>query len=221
MNYIVRTAVAAPPLEAQWSDPVWELAETLEIQHFRPESSDHHPRTAARLLYDARGIHGIFRVQDRYVRCLGTQYHDPVWQDSCVEFFAQPKPDRGYFNFEFNCGAAFLCCHITNPERTPEGFKEFVKVPADLGPMIQARSSLPQRIDPELAEPVVWTLGFFIPFTLFEHYLGPLGAARGQVWRGNFFKCAEHNSHPHWASWSPVDEFNFHRPNCFGTMLFA
>jgi hypothetical protein len=221
MNYIVRTAVSVPPLEAQWSDPVWAQAETLEIQHFRSESSDHHPRTAARLLYDARGIYGIFRVQDRYVRCLGTQYHDPVWKDSCVEFFAQPKPDRGYFNFEFNCGAAFLCCHITNPERTPEGFKEFVKVPAELGQTIQARSSLSQRIDPEITDPVVWTLRFFIPFSLFEHYLGPLGAVTGQVWRGNFFKCAEDNSHPHWASWSPVDEFNFHRPNCFGAIQFA
>jgi Carbohydrate-binding family 9 len=221
MNYIVRAAGTTPPLDAQWADPIWEQAETLEIQHFRPESSDHRPHTSARLLHDARGIYCIFRVQDRYVRCLRTQYHDPVWKDSCVEFFAQPRPDRGYFNFEFNCGAAFLCCHITNPERTPDGFKEFVKVPANLGRMIQARSSLAQRIDPEITEPVVWTLRFFIPFALFEHYLGPLGVVTGQVWRGNFFKCAEDNSHPHWASWSPVDEFNFHRPNCFGTIQFT
>ena len=154
------------------------------------------------------------------MRCLRTQYHDPVWKDSCVEFFAQPKPDRGYFNFEFNCGGAFLCCYITNPERTPDGFKEFIKVPAGIGQTIRARSSLPQRIEPEITEPMVWTLGFFIPFALFEHYLGPLGALTGQVWRGNFFKCAKENSHPHWASWSPVDEFNFHRPNCFGWLRF-
>ena len=221
MNYTVRFAATPPSLSAEWSDPIWTQAETLEIDHFRPEGSDHRPVTSARVLYDADGLYGIFRVQDRYVRCVRTGYHDPVWKDSCVEFFAQPRPDRGYFNFEFNCGAAFLCCHITNPERTAEGFKEFVKVPADLGRMIQARSSLSQRIDPEITEPVVWTLSFFIPFTLFEHYLGPLGAVAGQVWRGNFFKCAEDNSHPHWAAWSPVDEFNFHRPNCFGTIQFA
>ena len=45
--------------------------------------------------------------------------------------------------------------------------------------------------------------------------------ASGQVWRGNFFKCAEDISHPHWAAWSPVDEFNFHLPRCFGTIQFA
>jgi hypothetical protein len=221
MNYTVGRAGAALRLEAQWEDPIWNQADTLEILHFRPEGSDHHPQTSARLLYDERGIHGIFRVQDRYVRCLRTEYHDPVWKDSCVEFFAQPKPDRGYFNFEFNCGGAFLCCHITNPEREGDWFKEFVKVPAGLGQTIRARSSLPLRIEPEIPEPVVWTLNFFIPFTLFEHYVGPLGALPGQVWRGNFFKCAEENSHPHWASWSPVDEFNFHRPNCFGSLRLS
>jgi hypothetical protein len=221
MNYTIGRAGTAPRLDAQWQDPAWEQAGTLEIQHFRPEGSDHRPQTSARLLYDARGIHGIFRVQDRYVRCLRTEYHDPVWKDSCVEFFAQPKPDRGYFNFEFNCGGAFLCCYITNPDRDGDWFKEFVKVPASLGQTIQARSSLPPRIEPEITEPLIWTLGFFIPFTLFEHYVGPLGALPGQTWRGNFFKCAEENSHPHWASWSPVDEFNFHRPNCFGSLRLA
>ena len=221
MNYTVRMAAAAPPLHAEWQDPMWSHAETLEIQHFRPESSEHRPRTSARMLYDANGLYGIFRVQDRYVRCVRTNYHDPVWNDSCVEFFAQPRPDRGYFNFEFNCGGAFLCGYITNPERTPEGFKEFIKVPAGIGQTIRTRSSLPQRVDPEIAAPLVWTLGFFIPVALFEHYLGPLGTLSGQAWRGNFFKCADESSHPHWASWSPVDEFNFHRPNCFGSIRFA
>ena len=221
LNYTIGRAGDAPRLEAQWQDPVWEQASMLEVEQFRPESSDHHPRTCARLLYDERGIHGLFRVQDRYVRCLRTEYHDPVWKDSCVEFFAQPKPDRGYFNFEFNCGGAFLCCHITNPEREGDWFKEFAKVPDGIGQTIRACSSLPPRIEPEITEPVVWTLSFFIPVTLFEHYVGPLGALPGQVWRGNFFKCAEENSHPHWASWSPVDEFNFHRPNCFGSLRFA
>jgi hypothetical protein len=221
MNYILRLAAAAPALQAGWDDPIWRQAETLEIQHFRPESSDHRPHTSARMLFNTTGLYGIFRVHDRYVRCVRTQYHDEVWKDSCVELFAQPKPDRGYFNFEFNCGGAFLCCYITNPERAPGGFKEYAKVPADIGETIRVQASLPRRVEPEITVPVSWTLSFFIPFALFEHYLGPLGTQAGQVWRGNLFKCAEENSHPHWASWSPVDEFNFHRPSCFGSLRFA
>ena len=204
----------------EWDHPLWARAETLEVRNFLPESSDHRPRTLARLLHGAEGIHGIFQVHDRYVRCLRTNYFDEVWKDGCVEFFALPKGGRGYFNFEFNCGGAFLCSHIVNPERAPGGFKEFTKLPAEIGRMIQARSSLPPRIDPEIAEPVVWTLNFFIPLGLFEHYVGTIGKLKGQTWRGNFFKCAEETSHPHWASWAPVDEFNFHRPDCFGRIQF-
>ena len=221
MTYLLRPTQTAPSLAPDWQDPLWSIADTLEVAHFRPESSGHRPGTLARLLYDTRGIHGLFQVHDRYVRCVRTKYHDEVWKDSCVEFFAQPKPDRGYFNFEFNCGGAFLCSYIVNPERTPGGFKEFTKVPAEIGLTIQVCSSLPPRVEPEIVEPLVWALRFFIPFSLFEHYLGPLGVMRGQVWRGNFFKCAEDNSHPHWGSWSPVDQFNFHRPDCFGILRFG
>jgi hypothetical protein len=221
MHYTIQATAAPPELEANWQDPAWGAAETLEIKHFRPESSDHRPRTFARLLHDSRGVHGIFQVDDRYVRCLRTAYFDEVWKDSCVEFFAEPKPGRGYFNFEFNCGGAFLCCHIRDPERIPGGFKDFVKVSSELGRTIRVRSSLPKRVHPEVTEPLVWTLQFYIPLTLFEHYLGPLAPLNRQTWRGNFFKCAEENSHPHWAAWAPVDQFNFHRPGCFGALEFA
>jgi hypothetical protein len=220
-HYVVRPAALATPLNADWDDPSWSRAETLHIEHFRPEGSAHRPLTAARLLYDAHGIHGIFQVHDRYVRCVRTNYFEEVWKDSCVEFFVQPKPDSGYFNFEFNCGGAFLCSHIMNPERAPGGFKEFTKLPARIGKTIQARASLPARVEPEIQQPTTWTLQFSIPFALFENYLGPFGPIQNQVWRGNFFKCAEEVSHPHWASWSDVDKFDFHRPNCFGTVEFA
>ncbi len=201
-------------------DPGWSQAPPLLIDHFRPEGSAHRPRTSLQLLHDNQSFYGLFVVRDRYVRCTHQAYGEPVYQDSCVELFLQPKPERGYFNFEFNCGGAFLCMHITNPERGPDGFKEFEKVPAAIGQTIQVRPSLPRRVDPEITTPVVWTLSFFIPLALFEHYLGPLGALAGQVWRGNFFKCADETSHPHWASWSPVDALNFHLPRCFGALRF-
>jgi hypothetical protein len=221
MIYTVAAAAGLPGPGADWLDLFWKPARTFELANFRPESSAHRPRTLGRLLHDSNGIHGVFQVHDRYVRCVRTGYFDEVWKDSCVEFFAQPKPELGYFNFEFNCGGAFLCSHILNPERTPDGFKEFTRIPASIGETVRVRSSLPPRIEPELAGPVTWTLRFFIPFTVFERFVGPLGNVTGQVWRANFFKCADESSHPHWASWSAVDQFNFHRPDCFGKLEFG
>ncbi|MBI5632358.1 MAG: carbohydrate-binding family 9-like protein [Nitrospirae bacterium] len=111
-----------------WNSPTWKQADTLEITHFRPEGTNHRPKTAVRLLYDQAGIFGIFRAKDRYVRSIHAEYLSPVHKDSCVEFFVKPKQDQGYFNFEFNCNGALLCSYIIDPTRTPEGFRDFVKL---------------------------------------------------------------------------------------------
>ncbi len=220
MTYLIRNTRAAAFLDLNWQNPAWLAAETLEVSHFRPESSAHRPETSLRLLHDRLGIHGLFHVRDRYVRCVRTTYGGEVWKDSCVEFFIEPRPGRGYFNFEFNCGGTFLCNHIVDPVRTPDGFKQATRLPETVAQPVRVAASLPRLVDPELTEPVDWALQFHIPFPVLENYLGALGEVSGQTWRGNCFKCAEDISHPHWASWSPVDEFNFHLPRCFGEIRF-
>jgi hypothetical protein len=43
----------------------------------------------------------------------------------------------------------------------------------------------------------------------------------GQAWRGNFYKCGDETSHPHWGMWAPIREgFTFHQPRFFGTLHF-
>lgn len=220
MLHTIRKTHAASPPDLNWESPGWRAAETLEVKNFRPEGSDHRPQTSARLLHDGQGIHGLFHVHDRFVRCVRTGYGSEVWKDSCVEFFAEPKPGRGYFNFEFNCGGAFLCNHIVDPTRTADGFKQFTRLPEAVVRPIQVHTSLPRLVDPEIAGPLTWDLQFYIPFAVFEPCIGPLVSLAGATWRGNFFKCADECSHPHWASWSPVDQLNFHLPRCFGEIRF-
>src|SRR5881394_1038939 len=90
-EYVVRRAGTSISLTATWDDEVWTAAKTIEITNFRPESSDHRPKTGLRLLHDDKRIYGMFRVEDRFVRCTRTAYQSEVWKDSCVEFFAQPR----------------------------------------------------------------------------------------------------------------------------------
>jgi hypothetical protein len=219
MTYRIARATTMP-LGESWNDPAWAAANIAQIDNFRPESSTHRPRVAARFLYDEDGISGIYQVEDQYVRSVRTEYCSEVWKDSCVEFFVQPRPDRGYFNLEMNAGGAHLIWYIEDPTRDANGLKKWTKVPNELGTKIQIRSSLPKVVDPEIAKPITWELSFLLPRTVLEKLVGPLGNPTGQQWRGNFFKCAEDISHPHWASWSPVDEFNFHLPLCFGALNF-
>jgi len=220
MEHIVRAARPRPRLDDGWDDPAWAVAEPLEIAHFRPEGSDHRPRTRARLAWDDEGLCGLFRVEDRHVRSVHERFGDPVYQDSCVEAFLQPKPGRGYLNFEMNAGGALLASHVTDHRRTPGGFAAFTKLTEEDGRRVAVRSTLPRVIEPEIDGPVDWQLAFFIPTALLEKFVGPIGPLGGQEWRANLYKCGDRTSHPHWASWSPVDALNFHLPHCFGHLRF-
>ncbi len=201
-------------------DHVWTRAASLAVDQFRPEGSDHRPQTTLQLLHDGRCLHGLFRVQDRYVRCVHQAYGDPVYRDSCVEFFVQPKAGGGYFNFEFNCGGAFLCNYITDETRVATGFKTAVKLTAADVARVRVVSSLPRIVEPEIAEPVSWWLTFAIPAEVMEKFVGPVGLLSRQTWHGNAYKCGNDTSHPHWAAWSPVDRLNFHLPRCFGELVW-
>lgn len=76
-------------------------------------------------------------------------------------------------------------------------------------------------VEPEITKPVVWHNAFFVPAALFTAYGGVRSPYSGQTWRGNFYKCADHTSHPHWLTWAPVDAHNFHLPHCFERLVFA
>jgi len=198
----------------------WAGAETITINHFRPEGSDHRPRTTLRLLHSGRTIHGLFEVEDCYVRSRYLNYGDPVYRDSCVEIFLQPKGAGGYFNFEFNAGGVFLCFFITDPARVAGAFKEYVRPGARDMAGVRVRGSLPRTVEPEAASPMTWWLAFAIPVPALEKFAGPLGDLSGQTWRGNAYKCGNETSHPHWGAWAPVDALNFHLPHCFGELAF-
>ena len=197
-------------------------AESIFIEHFFAKSSSHRPRTGVQVGHDDNFIRARFVVHDQFVRAVSTRYHDRIWCDSCVEFFVQPREGAGYFNFEFSANGQFLVSYITNPERAPGGFKEFVKIPWSLAQGVRVDNSLGRGIiDPEITEPVTWTLDAAIPLTLFEHYAGPLRPLSGQAWRGNFYKCGDETSHPHWAAWSPIGRGDsFHQPQYFGRLEF-
>jgi hypothetical protein len=219
---LARAAPKAITTPGQWSDVCWKSVPALRVDQFAAQSSDHRPATQVKLLHDGQAIHVFFRVQDRYVVCRNQGLHVMVCTDSCVEFFVRPRPDKGYFNFEFNCGGSMLLYFIEDWTRTPDGFVKFRRVTQEQGQMVQRFASLPPRTDPENPGPLEWTLHAVIPVALLEEYLGPLGPLAGQRWQGNFFKCADKSSHPHWATWSPIGtKLDFHQPDKFGAIILG
>jgi hypothetical protein len=199
----------------------WDMVAPLEIKTFFEHSSDHRPVTHVRLLYDDLKLYVRFDVKDRYVRVVAEKYQDSVCKDSCVEFFVQPGPGAGYFNFEVNAGGCMLLYYIPVSSKGLAVMNQGQPVPFELVKEMNVQHSLPARIDPEIEAPCEWTVEYAVPLTVFEYYLGPLGPLTGQIWRGNFFKCADATSHPHWGMWSPITEGDrFHRPDFFGELIF-
>lgn len=203
-----------------WEGAFWRRVQPLSLNCFRPEGSDHRPKTWCKLLYSQQCISGIFRVEDRFVRSVHTGFQSDVWKDSCVEFFIQPEKSVGYFNFEFNCGGALLASYVMNPSRVEGGLKESIPLTSEDDQQIRRYASFPPLVEPEITKPVVWTLEFSIPLTVLKKYVAGLEIVAGRIWRANFYKCGNETSHPHWASWAPLSARNFHDPSSFGQIRF-
>ncbi len=220
MSYIIKRA-ANVKLEDSWDGAVWGGANVIDINIFRDRSSDHHPETQCKLLYNEQGIYGLFQVKDQYVRSVSTEFQENVCRDSCVEFFVGPADGRGYLNFEFNCGGNMLVFQVVDARRSDNGFADYKILTEDDIAGMRQFTTMPPVVEPEITEPVTWRRGFFIPFTVFRKTTGMRDAEiSGQIWRANLYKCADQTSHPHWASWQPISELNFHLPECFGEISF-
>ncbi|HQE81364.1 MAG TPA: carbohydrate-binding family 9-like protein [Candidatus Hydrogenedentes bacterium] len=221
-EYTIQRASAKPAFDGAWDGPLWGGVPAVSIARFHPVSSAHRPVTHAKVLYDAAALYAMFRVDDRYVRATREDLNARVCNDACVEFFFEPKPGAGYFNFEMNCLGTLYASYVEDPTRTPEGLGKATKLLNRQAGMMQVYHSVPGVIFPERREPLTWAVEYSIPLAVLEEFVGAIGDPAGQTWRGNFYKCAEDNSHPHWASWAPIGEkLNFHVPESFALLHFA
>ncbi len=219
-SYEVVRAGGEIKLEAGWDGAGWKGIAPLSLDLYMGEKPAHRPRTEVKAAYDDQSIYVAFRVEDRYVRAVAEKNQDNVCRDSCVEFFFTPGTDlsAGYFNLEMNCGGTLLLYHQIN--RSEIG--RTVVAEADCR-RIRIYHQLPKRIDPEMADSVTWTVAYAIPFDMLEKYSRVTRPAPGVSWRANFYKCADSTSHPHWLTWSKVDQFqpDFHLPQFFGALKFV
>lgn len=201
-----------------WDSFPWKDLPSVTLLNHMGEKPVHFPKTQVKLTYGDTAIYVMFRVEDRYVKAVAKAHQDDVYKDSCVEFFFTPgtDPSRGYFNLEMNCGGTLLV-HFQKQPR-----KDRTILPIDECRKITCVHSLPHMVDPEITDPVTWTVAYKIPIALLEKYCPVDGPAPKTIWRANFYKCADNTSHPHWLTWALVEHPvpDFHRPQFFGELQF-
>jgi hypothetical protein len=213
-----RYEISRVPRDFEVGSPAaaWRGIPALTVGHYQWTNNGYEPHVEARLCYSGRFLYVRFDVEEERVLARFTRFQDPVYKDSCVEFFVDAFPGlrRGYINFEANALGTFLVAfgpdrHRRTPleKRDLRGFKSSssIKVPMD-GRVERGR----------------WALAYRIPLGLFGKIYGRT-VEPGQSASANFYKCGDETPLPHYGAWSPVGtpSPDFHRPEFFGTVVFG
>ncbi len=161
----------------------------------------------------ARSTNSIFihyKVHEKQIRAIYIKDQDPVWQDSCVEFFCQLPNSTTYFNFEFNCIGT---CLATERKGREEDVRPFS---SNKMTQIKRYASLGNEPFEEKKGDFDWHLTVEIPFSLLNIDTRNLPT----YIKANFYKCGDKTSVPHYLSWNPIqtEKPDFHRPKFFGEL---
>ena len=217
-HYLVQRLAHPFIPDADWERPEWRDVDELVIDQFMGPVPGYVPTIRAKMLYHPDWLYVIFRVQDHYVRAVESRINGRVWEDSCVEFFFSPDPANppAYFNLEVNCAGVPLF-HFKDPARPGAALPSEADIQR-----IDIAHSVPGLVDPEIREPMTWTVGHRIPVDMLAVYSTVERPAPGVKWGANFYKIGDKTSNPHWMTWSYIEHPvpNFHLPLQFGTITF-
>ena len=173
------------------------------------------PKTEFRCGYTDLFCYIGFRVVEEKPMVRHKTFQDPVYEDSCVEFFFNPFPeDSGdYVNLEVNAAGVLLA-------QIGSGRRNRRSLAAGEVKGLEIWTSLNEEGSDQVAKSD-WQIGLKIPFSFFVDLYGrpvafPLKA------KGNFYKCGDRTGRPHYGCWSPVQFWtpDFHQPAFFGTLVF-
>lgn len=187
----------------------WAQVEKIEIMHY-PWGRDYMPKTYAWLYrVEGEGFYLKMRCEENEPKAIYKEDNDPVYKDSCMEFFANFYPEyekSGYINFEMNSNGALLCEYGHPGERfylKDKGFKH-------LKPIVTKGEGF-------------WEVELMIPDTLIQAVYGYNHMTTSGMIKGNFYKCGDETQIAHYGCWNPIEnEFPaFHKPEYFGELVLG
>lgn len=218
MKYIVKRTTQDILPDGNWNKSQFAGIEAIELKNFMGDKPEHFPQVEAKLVYDNDFLYVIFKVKDRYIKAVNTEYDSSVFQDSCVEFFFTPSNNigQGYFNAEINCCGTILLRH-----QKVIGIETIVISETD-AKKFEIFSTFKGKVEPEITKPMEWVVEYKIPYEILEKYATVDKPKPKVIWRANFYKCADRTSRPHWLTWNKIElpTPDFHRPEFFGTLEF-
>lgn len=184
-------------------------AEKLLISEYKFGTPGYEPQTSAKLVYvKGKGFLCQMESEETNLRAKVTEIDGDTYLDSCLEFFINFDPKSGdeYLNLEGNPIGTLHCKF---------GKDRHVRKPlSDYG--CYTRPDI-KVLHPEKG----WGLEFFISIETIRALYHRDLFIKGDVLRGNFFKCGDLTIHPHFGMWNKIElaEIDFHRPDFFGQFV--
>ncbi len=162
--------------------------------------------------YDDHHLYLKYIVQESNIKAVNTKFNEPVYEDSCVEFFIS-FDGKNYYNLEFNCIGNILGGYgsVRNSrERLSPEILEMIKTKPSLGK---------NRIE-IIDRKTQWQLDVVIPKEVFKYDY--IYSFKGMKPTCNFYKCGDKQRYPHYLSWNPIEaeKPNFHLPAFFKEVVF-
>ena len=200
---VVTLPAAMAPADVDWSAiPAAPIDNYFWLEGYAPAAT-------AQLAYiEGFGFALRMTCEESSPKAVYRRYNEPVYTDSCLEFFCDWLGDGRYVNMEMNANGTLLSC---------------------IGPDRHARTPIADLSGGEIfvvkgeIEATSWNVTAYIPTALLCRILGvdsiPFG--KGYTFRGNFYKCGDETPIPHYGMWSPVgtEKADFHRPEYFGDFI--
>ena len=185
----------------------FEDAGEVIIENFPWDKSGYRPRTLFKMYHDIKGFHLFFKSYETKIRAVNTQLNSRICEDSCMEFFFNPNPEKDdrYMNFEMNPNGTFLL-----------GFGSERNGRIKIDDINIVEMEIKAVVNDEF-----WSLEYIIPINFITKYYGSIDFISGHIMKGNIYKCGDKTDIPHYGCWNMInwEKPDFHRPEFFGNFI--
>lgn len=205
--YVVPAAAGEP------DERGWQAVPPALVEDYPWDETGYCPAAAFRAVWTPAGLAVRWEVTERVLQVTRQGLHPRVCDDSAVEFFLMPAPERDgrYINLECNPLCAMYVGAGTgradNVLLKDEPLEQF----CPWSQVVPAAGGLR------------WVQRMFVPFAFLRRHSALETPASGTRMRANLYKIAESGPSPHFGCWSHIDwpQPDFHRPEFFGDLILG
>ncbi|MFD0763792.1 carbohydrate-binding family 9-like protein [Mucilaginibacter lutimaris] len=195
---------------------VEDISKVLDTHERRPiryapwSAGEKQPEASFALAYDNDEIYLKYYVNEHTLKAEYSKFNDPVFEDSCVEFFIAFDDDMSYYNLEFNCMG-------TSRAQYGQHKNGRTFIPVNLLKTIRHQTLVKSTV----VGSIQWELTLCIPKKIFMFH--PALSFEQSKAKVNLFKCGDGLPQPHFLCWNKIEaqKPEFHLSRFFKEITFS